>query len=90
MLRTAAWILLLLGTTNLATPAATAAPVAPEPHRGISDVIPAQGWRERCRQLRYEIQELEGRFGYAPPWERPRLERRLEQRRYEFRRDCRY
>lgn len=80
----------LFVATALAVPlAAQARPVVPEPGPGVSHLVPVQGYWERCRYLRERVRELEERLYYAQPWERPRLERRLFDRREEFRATCR-
>jgi hypothetical protein len=68
---------------------AHAAQIVPERLPAASNIVPVQGYWERCRYLRERIRELEGRLYNAPPWERPRLERRLFDRREEFRATCR-
>ena len=81
----------LLAVGLIAMPAGSEArPLVPESAPAISNILPAQGgYWERCRWLRERIRELEGRLYSAPPWERPRLERRLWDRREEFRGSCR-
>jgi len=80
----------LAGTVTVLTPAAGAMPLLPMGDPQISSsVIPVQGWRERCYRLRERIRELEGRMAYAPPWERRRLEWRLNESRREWWRSCR-
>jgi hypothetical protein len=81
----------LLAVGLIAMPAGSEArPLVPESAPAISNILPAQGgYWERCRWLRERIHELEGRLYSAPPWERPRLERRLWERREEFRGSCR-
>ena len=74
----------------LALPLSTqAAPAVPESLPGASNIVPVQGYWERCRYLRERIREIEERLYYAPPYERPRLERRLFERREEYRATCR-
>jgi hypothetical protein len=68
---------------------AEAAPGAPPRDLGISLILMVQGWRDHCRWLWREVRDLEARVAYAPPLERPRLQRRLEHRRREWWRDCR-
>ena len=81
--------MLLLGAAAVISAPAFAAPAAPQSPPGVSNIVPVQGWGERCHWLRERIQELEGRVYYAPPWERPRLEHRLFELREEFRATCR-
>jgi len=81
----------LLGTVLIAIPVTSEArPPAAESTPAISNIVPVQGYRERCHWLRERIRELEERFNYAPPWERPRINRALYERRREFRESCRY
>ena len=80
----------LLAATAVVMPlSAQASPAAPERAPAASKIVPVQGYWERCRWLRERVRELEGRLYYAPPWERPRIERRLFERREEFRASCR-
>jgi hypothetical protein len=80
---------LLLGALVTIPVSSQARPVTPERSPAISDIVPAQGYWERCRWLRERIRELEERLYSAPPWERPRIEHRLWERRQEFRESCR-
>ena len=90
MLKSGVFASLLL-TSVIGIPVASEArPVVPEGAPGISNIVPVQGYWERCRYLRERIRELEERFNYAPPWERPRINRALYERRREFRESCRY
>jgi len=80
----------LLVTTALSVPLpAQARPIVPEGQPAASNILPVQGYWERCRYLRERIREAEERLYYAQPWERPRIERRLFERREEFRATCR-
>jgi hypothetical protein len=81
----------VLTVSLVAIPAMSEArPVAPASAPAISNILPVQGgYWQRCQWLRERIQELEGRIHYAPPWERPRIERRLWERRREFGESCR-
>lgn len=80
----------LLLVSALAVPlSAQARPMVPEHSPTVSSILPVQGYWERCRYLRERIREIEERLYYAPPYERPRLERRLFDRREEFRATCR-
>jgi hypothetical protein len=90
MLKSAVFASLLV-TSLIAIPVVSEArPVAPESAPAISNILPVQGgYWEHCRMLRERIREIEGRLYSAPPWERPRLERRLYERREEFRATCR-
>ena len=89
MLKSGVFASLLL-TSVIGIPVASEArPVVPEGAPGISNIVPVQGYWERCRYLRERIREIEGRLYSAPPWERPSLERRLFERREEFRASCR-
>jgi len=91
MLKSCVSAVLLLGAAT-ALSSATAAPIAPQGAPAVSSVIPVQGWGERgehCYRLRERIREVEARLAYAPPFERPRLERRLFELRGEFRGGCR-
>jgi hypothetical protein len=89
MLRSTLFLALLLGAAVALPVSSQARPVAPEPGPAISNIIPAQGYWERCRWLRERIRELEERLYSAPPWERSRIEHRLWERRQEFRESCR-
>ena len=89
MLKAAVFASLLVAGLGAVPVAAEARPVVPESAPAISNILPVQGYWERCRWLRERIRELEGRLYSAPPWERPRLERRLYERRHEFRESCR-
>ena len=89
MLRSSLFIALLLGAAVAIPVSSQARPVAPEHSPAISNIRPAQGYWERCRWLRERIRELEERMYSAPPWERQRIERRLWERRQEFRESCR-
>ena len=81
----------LLVASLLAIPVSSEArPVVPGSAPAISNIVPVQGYREHCHFLRERIRELEGRLYYAPPWERPRIERTLFERRERFRETCRY
>jgi len=89
MLKSALFVTLLLGAVAAIPVSSQAGPVVPEHSPAISNVVPAQGYWERCRWLRERIRELEERVYSAPPWERQRIERRLGERRHEFRESCR-
>ena len=89
MLKSALFVTLLLGTVAAIPVSAQARPVIPPNSPAISNILPAQGYWERCRWLRERIRELEERMYSAPPWERQRIERRLWERRQEFRESCR-
>src|SRR5438067_13155587 len=85
MLKSGVFASLLL-TSVIGIPVASEPrPVVPEGALGISNILPAQGYWERCRYLRERIREIEGRLYSAPPWERQSPERRLFERREEFR-----
>lgn len=94
MLKSCVSALLLFGAVG-ALSSATAAAIAPQGAPAVSSVTPVQGWGERgergerCYRLRERIREVEARLAYAPPFERPRLERRLFELRGEFRGACR-
>lgn len=89
MLKSGVFAFLLLAAA-IATPGTAGAhPAVPEKAPAISNIVPTQGYWERCRWIRERIRVLEGRLYYAPPWERPRIERRLFERREEFRASCR-
>ena len=80
----------VLVATALAIPlSAQAGPIVPQGQPAASNILPVQGYWERCRYLRERIREAEERLYYAQPWERPRIERRLFERREEFRATCR-
>lgn len=89
MLKSCVSAVLLLGAAAAFSVSASAAPLRPQSPPTISNVIPVQERGERCHWLRERIHELEGRLYYAPPWERPRLERRIAELRGEFRGACR-
>jgi len=89
MLKAAVFASLLVAGLVAVPVASEARPMVPESAPAISNILPVQGYWERCRWLRERIRELEGRLYSAPPWERPRLERRLWDRREEFRGTCR-
>jgi hypothetical protein len=89
MLKSGLLLALLLGALVTIPVSSQARPVTPERSPAISDIVPAQGYWERCRWLRERIRELEERLYSAPPWERPRIEHRLWERRQEFRESCR-
>lgn len=89
MLKSCASAVLLLGAAAVISVPAFAAPAVPQSPPGVSNLVPVQGWGERCHWLRERIREIEARLDYAPPWERPRLERRLFELREEFRGTCR-
>ena len=78
----------VLVTTALSL-SAQARPILPESPPAASNILPVQGYWERCRYLRERIRETEERLYYAQSWERPRIERRLFERREEFRATCR-
>ena len=89
MLRSSVAALLLVGAAIVSAPAG-AAPVLPQSAPEVStNIVPVQGWGERCHWLRERIREIEARLDYAPPWERRHLERRLWRTREEFRESCR-
>ena len=90
MLRATLCAALLLGAMAAVPSAGGAAPVVPEARPGFSGIVPVQGWREHCQRMRARIADLEARLGYAPPWERGRIERRLWERRREWQRSCRH
>ena len=89
MLKSGVFASLLVASVIAIPVSLEARPMAPDGAPAISNVVPVQGYWERCRWLRERIRELEGRVYYAPPWERPRIERRLFERREEFRGTCR-
>ena len=90
MLKSCVCALLMLGAASVLSVSASAAPIAVQSLPTISSVIPVQERGERCHWLRERIHEVEGRLYYAPPYERPRLERRLAELRGEFRGACRH
>jgi len=89
MLKAAVFANLLVAGLITVPAASEARPVAPGNAPAISNIMPAQGRWERCNWLRGRIRELEGGLYNAPPWERPRVERALFERRHEFRESCR-
>ena len=89
MLKNCVYAGLLLEAIGAFSVSAWAAPAVPQNPPAVSNIVPVQGWGERCHWLRERIRELEGRLYYAPPWERPRLEHRLFELREEFRGTCR-
>ena len=89
MLKNCVSAVLLLGAAAVISAPVVAAPAVPQSPPGVSNIVPVQGWGERCHWLRERIHELEGRVYYAQPWERPRLEHRLFELREEFRGTCR-
>ena len=89
MLKTTA-AALLLGALIALPLSASASPLAPESRPGLSNIVPVQGYRERCYRLRERIRDLEERLAYAPYWERERIRRRIWERRREWRYECRY
>ena len=89
MLKSCVRALLMLGAASVLSLSASAAPVPPQSGRAISNLLPVQDRFERCHWLRERIREVEERLAYAPPYERRRLERRLFERREEFRATCR-
>ena len=89
MLRSCVCTVLLLGAVGALSISASAAPTAPQSPPAVYRGIPVQERGERCHWLRERIREIEERLSYAPPFERPRLERRLFERREEFRATCR-
>ena len=89
MFRSGVFVSLLAATALIIPLSANAGPATPERAPAASKIVPVQGYWERCRWLRERVRELEGRLYYAPPWERPRIERRLFERREEFRASCR-
>ena len=90
MLKSAVYAGLVVAGLIAIPVASEARPVAPQSAPAISNILPVQGgYWERCRWMRERIRELEGRLYSAPPWERPRIERRLFERREEFRASCR-
>jgi hypothetical protein len=93
MLKSCICAVLLLGAAGALSVSAAAAPTVPQGAPAVSSLIPVQGWgerrEERCHFLRERIREVEARLYYEPPFERPRLERRLAELRGEFRGLCR-
>jgi hypothetical protein len=89
MLKSGVFTSLLLVSALSVPLSAQARPIVPEHSPTASNIVPVQGYWERCRYLRQRIREIEERLYYAPPYERPRLERRLFDRREEFRATCR-
>jgi hypothetical protein len=89
MLKSGVFASLLIASAIAVPLAAQAGPVVPESAPAVSNIVPVQGYWERCRWLRERIREAEARLYYAPPWERPRIERRLFEKREEFRETCR-
>jgi hypothetical protein len=89
MLKSGVFASLLVAGLTAIPAASDARPVVPESAPAISNILPVQGRWERCRWLRERIREAEGRLYYAPPWEKPRIERRIWQAREEFRESCR-
>jgi hypothetical protein len=89
MLKSAVFASLLVAGLTAVPAASQARPVVPEIGPAISNILLVQGRGERCRWLRERIREAEGRLYYAPPWEKPRIERRIWQAREEFRDSCR-
>ena len=81
MLKVAVFASLLVAGLIAMPAASEARPMVPESAPAISNILPVQGYWERCRWLRERIRELEGRLYSAPPWERPRFERALYERR---------
>ena len=89
MLKSGVFAAVLIATALAAPLSAQAGPIVPESQPAASNILPVQGYWERCRYLRERIREAEERFYYAQFWERPRIERRLFERREEFRATCR-
>ena len=89
MLKSGIFAALLVTTALSVLLPAQAKPIVPESQPAASNILPVQGYWERCRYLRERIREAEGRLYYAQPWERSRIERRLFERREEFRATCR-
>jgi len=89
MLKSAVFASVLVASLTAIPVASEARPVAPQGAPAISNILPVQGRWERCNWLRERIREAEGRLYYAPPWERPHIERRLWRAREEFRESCR-
>lgn len=89
MLKAAVFASLLVAGLIAVPVASEARPVAPGSAPAISNILPVQDRWEHCRWVRERIREAKGRLSYAPPWERPRIERRLWEARAEFRDNCR-
>jgi len=89
MLKSGVFAVFLAASALVVPLSAQAAPAVPESLPAASNIVPVQGYWERCRYLRERIREIEDRLYYAPPYERPRLERRLFDRREEYRASCR-
>ena len=89
MLRSCVCTVLLLGAVGALSIPASAAPLPLQSPPAVYRVIPVQERGERCPWLRERIREVEARLAYAPPFERPRLERRVAELRGEFRGACR-
>jgi len=89
MLKSGVFAAVLVATALAVPVSAEARPIVLERQPAASNMLPVQGYWERCRYLRERIREAEGRLYYAQPWERPRIERRLFERREEFRATCR-
>jgi len=89
MLKSGVFAVFLAASALVVPLSAQAAPAVPESLPAASNIVPVQGYWERCRYLRERIREIEDRLYYAPPYERPRLERRLSDRREEYRATCR-
>src|SRR5436853_7352743 len=89
MLKSGIFAAVLVTTALSLSLPAQARPILPESPPAASNILPVQGYWERCRYLRERIREAEERPYYAQPWERPRIERRLFERREEFRATCR-
>ena len=89
MLKSGIFAAVLVTTALSLSLPAQARPILPESPPAASNILPVQGYWERCRYLRERIREAEGRLYYAQPWERSRIERRLFERREEFRATCR-
>src|ERR1051326_1583477 len=84
MLKAGVFVAVLIATALAVPLSAQAGPIVPESQPAASNILPVQGYWERCRYLRERIREAEGRLYYAQPWERPLFERREE-----FRATCR-
>jgi hypothetical protein len=89
MLKSAVFASLMVAGLTAIPAASEARPLAPQSAPAIWNILPVQGRWERCRWLRERIREAEGRLYYAPPWEKPRIERRIWEAREEFRESCR-
>src|SRR4051794_33189411 len=83
MLKSAVFASLVVASLIAIPVASEVRPVAPESAPAISNILPVQGRWEHCRYVRERIREAEARLAYAPPWERPRIERRLWEAREE-------